>query len=86
VYALRTADGGALVFCDLSASLTLTAPPGRALRLDIPGYYSRAIPVRSATVPYVDQVAMYEPPAGAAGSPQLIAAASGAAVTRAGPG
>jgi hypothetical protein len=82
VYALRTADGGALVFCDLSASLTLTAPPGRTLRLDIPGYYSPAIPVRSATVPYVDQVAMYEPPAGAAASPQLIAAASGTAVTR----
>jgi hypothetical protein len=82
VYALRTVDGGALVFCDLSASLTLTAPPGRTLHLDIPGYYSPAIPVRSATVPYVDQVAMYEPPAGAAAPPQLIAAASGTAVTR----
>ncbi|HEY4461066.1 MAG TPA: hypothetical protein VGN41_00260, partial [Streptosporangiaceae bacterium] len=86
VYALRTAGGGALVFCDLSASLTLAAPPGRTMRLDIPGYYSPARPVSSATVPYVDQVAIYEPPAGAAAPPQLIADASGTAVTQPGPG
>jgi hypothetical protein len=56
------------------------------MRLDIHSYYSPARPVRSATVPYVDQVAIYEPPAGAAAPPQLIADASGTAVTQPGPG
>ena len=64
VYALRTQDGGALVFYSLTASLTLTAPGGRPMALQIPGYYSANSPVAAATVRYADQFAAYIAPSG----------------------
>ena len=77
VFGLRTADGGALLFYDLSAIMTLAAPPGDVLRLQIPGYYSESQPVTSAAVRYVDQFAVFDPPRGQAGSPSAIASVGG---------
>jgi hypothetical protein len=75
VFALKTADGGALVFYHLTARLSLTAPPGQTIQLSIPGYYSPGQALTSAAVDYADQFASYIP-AGSA-SPAIIADASG---------
>ena len=75
VFALKTVSGGALVFCHLTARLSLAPPPGQTLTLGIPGYYSSSQALASAAVDYVEQLAIYIP-AGTA-SPAIIADASG---------
>ena len=67
VFALRTADGGALVFYTTAARLTLTPPDGDTIStLTIPGYYSpsSSAGLRSAAVGYIEQFATYIPVAG----------------------
>jgi len=76
VYALETAGGGAIVFCDLTAQVSITAPPGQEVAIGIPGYYTTGQPVTSADIGYADQFAVYVPAAGQ-GSPQLLADDSG---------
>jgi hypothetical protein len=62
VFALRTADGGALVFYTDSAELTMVPPAGEALHLTIPGFYSPGQALRTAGVGYLEQFAAYVPP------------------------
>ena len=62
VFALRTADGGALLFYDVAARLTLTAPAGATLKVTIPGYLSPGEGARTATLTYLEQYATYDPP------------------------
>lgn len=76
VYALDTAGGGAIVFCDLTAQVSISAPPGQQVAIGIPGYYSASQPVTSADIGYAGQFAVYVPAAGQ-GSPQVLADASG---------
>jgi hypothetical protein len=76
LYALETAGGGAIVFCDLTAQVSISAPPGQQVAIGIPGYYSASQPVTSADIGYADQFAVYVPAAGQ-GRPQLLADASG---------
>jgi hypothetical protein len=71
-FALRTTDGGALVFYTDAASVTVTAPPGAVLHIALPGSYSPAQPVTQAAVSYLEQFAAYDPPAGD-GVPRVIA-------------
>ena len=75
-YALRTTDGGALVFYTDAARLTITPPAGSALRLTIPGLYSSQQTQTQATVGYLEQFAAYDPPA-AGTTPRIIADYSG---------
>lgn len=75
VFALRTTDGGALVFYTTAARLTLTPPDGTTISaLNIPGYYSPSSSegLTSAAVGYVEQFATYVPPAGHSGR-QIVA-------------
>jgi hypothetical protein len=51
VYALKTASGGALVWCAVSAELTLAAPGGVAMHLQIPTFYASSQAVTRASVP-----------------------------------
>jgi hypothetical protein len=76
-FALRTSDGGALVFYTDAADLTITPPPGSVLRLTVPGLYSRGQAVTRARLNYLEQFAAYDPPATAGGSPRVIADYSG---------
>lgn len=79
VYALRTTDGGALVFYDLRASLTLGAPYGGAMGLmtiHVPGFLNgKERPQASFQINYGDQFAVYEPP-GKPAQPKVVATAS----------
>jgi hypothetical protein len=75
VFALKTANGGALVFYTVAAHLVLTSPDGEAISaLTIPGYYSpsSSAGLTSAAVGYIEQFATYLPPAGHSGR-QIIA-------------
>jgi hypothetical protein len=77
-YALRTADGGALVFYADAAQLTVTPAAGTALHLSVPGFYSSAQPLSRAGLTYLDQFAAYDPPAGAGKkAPSVVADYSG---------
>ncbi len=78
VYALRTADGGALLWYDLTARLTLAPPGGQSFRVQIPGFYSASQTETSASVGYAEQFCVYDPPRGQ-GSPRLVADTSGIA-------
>jgi hypothetical protein len=62
VFALRTTNGGALVFYTDAAELTLVPPAGEALRLTIPGFYSSSQALRMAGIGYMEQFATYIPP------------------------
>jgi hypothetical protein len=76
VFAVQTVGGGALAFYSLTATVSLTPPPGQALAIGIPGYYTPAQPQTSAvTIRYVEQFAAYLPPGHA--PVQLLADASG---------
>lgn len=75
-FALRTADGGALVFYTVAATMTITPPAGSVFHLGIPGLQSSAQALRRAVLQYRDQFAAYDPPAGA-GPPRVIADYSG---------
>jgi len=70
-FALLTSDGGALVFYTDAAAVTIAAPSGSALHLDIPGFYSPDQPLPRAGVSYLDQFAAYDPPAGG-GAPRVV--------------
>jgi hypothetical protein len=61
-FALRTTDGGALVFYTDAAELRLVPPAGEALHLTIPGFYSPGQALRTAGVGYLEQFAAYIPP------------------------
>lgn len=77
-FALRTTDGGALVFYTDTATLTITPPRGSALHLTVPGYYSPAATLSSASLNYLDQFASYDPPAdGNGGAARVVADYSG---------
>jgi hypothetical protein len=76
-FALRTADGGALVFYTDTARLTITPQPGTPLHLTVPGLYSSQQPLTQATVAYLEQFAAYDPPANAGTTPRIIADYSG---------
>jgi hypothetical protein len=75
-FALRTTSGGALVFYTAAATVTITPPAGSALRLTVPGLYSAALSLPSASLSYLDQFAAYDPPAGG-GTPSIVADYSG---------
>jgi hypothetical protein len=75
-FALRTADGGALVFYTDAAAVTVAASPGSTLNLTIPGVYSPAQALSVVKVRYLEQFAAYDPPAGG-GAPRVVADYSG---------
>jgi hypothetical protein len=75
-FALRTTDGGALVFYTDTAQLTVTPAAGHALHLTVPGFLSSTQSMSSATVNYLEQFATYDPPAGG-GDPRVVADYSG---------
>lgn len=75
-YALTTADGGALVWCDVDATLTLVPPGGATMNLQIPSFYTKGHPVTRASVPYVAQLLVYDPPRGK-GTARVVADLSG---------
>jgi hypothetical protein len=75
VFGLRCADGGALLFYDLSARLTLVPPYGQTMNIQIPGFYSASETVSMAQVSYAEQFAAYVPPG--QGSPRVVADVSG---------
>ena len=75
-FALRTADGGALVFYTDAARLTITPPVGSTLRLNVPGFYTPDQAVTQADISYLEQFAAYDPPAGG-GTPRVVADYSG---------
>jgi hypothetical protein len=78
VFAVQTVGGGVLAFYSVTAAVTLTPPPGQALAIGIPGYYTPAQPQTSpVTIGYIEQFAAYLPPGHA--RPQLLADASGIA-------
>jgi hypothetical protein len=77
VFGLRTTDGGALLFYDVAARLTVTAAPGGTLHLNIPGFVSPANPASQVTLQYLDQLAVSDPPAGGGMPVQVIADYSG---------
>jgi hypothetical protein len=77
IYALRTTDGGALVFYDLTAALTLAAPDATPFTMTIPGIFDGKDSMRAAQVNYDDQFVVYEA-AGASAAPTVIANYSGA--------
>jgi len=71
-FALRTADGGALVLFTDSATVTVTPPAGSALHVTIPGFLSPGQAMAKVTVTYLEQFASYDPPAGS-GAPRVVA-------------
>jgi hypothetical protein len=76
VHALATVGGGALVFYTDAAELTITPPAGTRLHLTVPGFYAKARSLSRAAVSYLEQFAVYDPPANggtAAASVRVIA-------------
>jgi hypothetical protein len=83
VFGLRTVDGGALLFYDVAAQVTVAAQAGGTLPLNVPGFLSPGSPAAHATLDYLEQFAAYDPPAGGAGQgaqgpvPSVVADYSG---------
>jgi len=77
LFGLRTTDGGALLFYDVAARITLTAAPGTKLQVDIPGFVSSAGQASQVMLEYLDQLAVNDPPAGAGAPAQIIGDYSG---------
>lgn len=77
VFGLRTTDGGALLFYDVAARITLAAAPGGTLRLDIPGFVSPGSQASEVTLEYLDQFAVNDPPSGRGMPAQVIGDYSG---------
>ena len=75
-FALRTSDGGAIVFYTDAAELTVTARPGTMLHLTVPGFFSPGQALSRARMSYLEQIAAYDPPAGG-GAPRVVADYSG---------
>jgi hypothetical protein len=76
VYALRTADGGALVFYDLSATMTISTIYGQLFSVKYSGFISGSEQDAAFQVNYSEEFAVYEP-AGAQAAPQVVAEVSG---------
>jgi hypothetical protein len=76
VYALQTTGGGALVFYDLSATLTISTVSGQLFSLKYSGFISGSQKDANFEVNYREQFAVYEP-AGAPVQPQVVAENSG---------
>ena len=65
VFGLRTADGGALLFYDIGAKLTVTAAAGSTLSsLSVPGFVSPGGQAASVTLGFLEQFAVYDPARG----------------------
>ena len=83
VFGLRTINGGALLFYDVAAQVTVTAQAGSTLPLNVPGFLSPGNPAARATLDYLEQFAGYDPPAPGAGqgaqepAPSIVAEYSG---------
>jgi hypothetical protein len=77
VFGLRTTDGGALLFYDVAARITLAAAPGGTLRLDIPGFVSPGSQASEVMLEYLDQFAVADPPSGHGMPAQVIGDYSG---------
>ena len=80
-FALRTSDGGALVFYTDAAQLTITARPGTMLHLTVPGFFSPGQALSRAGMSYLEQVATYDPQVGA-GTVRVVADYSGITGTK----
>jgi hypothetical protein len=65
IYGLRTVNGGALLFYDVAAQVTVTAQADGTLPLNVPGFLSPGNPVARATLDFLEQFAAYDPAAGA---------------------
>jgi hypothetical protein len=76
VFALRTTDGGALVFYDLTASLLLGTPDAEPFSITIPGIFNGKVQRPVFTVNYYEQFAVNETP-GPGANPQVVADDSG---------
>jgi hypothetical protein len=76
VYALRTADGGALVFYDLSATMTISTVYGELFSVKYSGFISGSQKDANFEVNYSEQFVVYEPP-GASVAPRVLAENSG---------
>ena len=76
VYALRTAGGGALVFYDLSATMTISTIYGQLFSLKYSGFISGSQHDANFEVNYSEEFVVYEP-AGAQAAPQVVAENSG---------
>jgi hypothetical protein len=72
IFALRTTNGGALVFYDLSSSLLLATPNAAPFTLKIPGIFDGKQMARTFTENWNDQFAVYEPP-GTLAHPTVLA-------------
>jgi hypothetical protein len=70
VYGLRTVDGGALLFYDVAAQVTVTAQANETLPVNVPGFLSPDNPVARATLDFLEQFATYDPPGAAGHGPQ----------------
>jgi hypothetical protein len=70
VYGLRTVDGGALLFYDVAAQVTVTAQANDTLPVNVPGFLSPDNPVARATLDFLEQFATYDPPGAAGHGPQ----------------
>jgi hypothetical protein len=83
IYGLRTTGGGALLFYDVAAQLTVTAQGGGTLPLNVPGFLSPGNPAARATLSFLEQFATYDPPGSGAGqgtrgtAPSVVADYSG---------
>jgi serine/threonine protein kinase len=63
-FGLRLTDGGALVFYEVTARLTVTAPARRTVALNVPGFFSPAIQFTHAVIDYQEQFAVVDPARG----------------------
>jgi len=83
VFGLRTIGGGALLFYDVAAQVTVTAQAGGTLSLNVPGFLPPGNQAAQATLDYLEQFAAYDPPAAGAGqatqepAPPVVADYSG---------
>jgi hypothetical protein len=64
IFGLRLTGGGALLFCAVTARLTVTAPVGRTVALNVPGFFSPGSPVTHAVIDYQEQFAVVDPARG----------------------
>jgi hypothetical protein len=85
VYALQTTGGGALVFYDLSATLTISTLYGQLFSVKYSGFISGTQKDANFEVEYREQFAVYEP-AGAPVEPQVVAENSGPMAAKCGGG
>jgi serine/threonine protein kinase len=76
LFGLRTTNGGALLFYDVTADLTVDAPAGKTVSLKVPGFFSTADPVSSAVIDYDEEFATEDPLRGT-GTVSVIADYSG---------